>query len=154
MSNDAIDIRSQSVLLLQGCRRRKPGQIFAHVQGLLGCPLSGPACVKTRASGECAELFSPFPSAVLFLFNVIETKFLRASSTSEFSHRLGPFADIPQSLTHVRFTRWSPQRRRNRVGFGSNFADHPFPDTQVSHGRNCRQHMRHASTARATPEPR
>jgi hypothetical protein len=30
----------------------------------------------------------------------------------------------------------------------------PFPDTQVSHGRNCRQHMRHASTARATPEPR
>jgi hypothetical protein len=40
----------------------------------------GPGCVKTCASRECAELFSPFPpstataSAVLFPFNVIETK--------------------------------------------------------------------------------
>jgi hypothetical protein len=40
--------------------------------------------------------FLPFPlstataSAVLFLFNVIETNFLRASSTLEFSHRLDP----------------------------------------------------------------
>jgi hypothetical protein len=29
------------------------------------------------------------PRAVLFLFNVIETNFLRSSSTSEFSHSLG-----------------------------------------------------------------
>src|SRR6267378_5819631 len=55
-----------------------------------------PGCVKTCASRECAELFSPLSpstvtaSAILFLFNVIETKFLRASSTSEFSHSLDP----------------------------------------------------------------
>src|SRR5438128_7008693 len=45
-----------------------------------GAPTSGndhPGCVKTRASRECAELFSPLSpfdcaaSAVLFLFNVI-----------------------------------------------------------------------------------
>jgi hypothetical protein len=61
----------------------------------------GPAGVKTCASRECAELFSPFPvstataSAVLFLFNVIETNFLRASSTLEFSHRLGQVRKCP-----------------------------------------------------------
>src|SRR5258708_7737428 len=53
-----------------------------------------PACVKTCASRECAELFSPFllstvtASVVLFLINQIETNFLRVSSTSEFSHSL------------------------------------------------------------------
>src|SRR5258708_1894303 len=57
-------------------------------------------------------------SAVLFLFNVIETKFLCASSTSEFSHSLGqtrtlrlgcwisvlpPGRDMGRPLRHVRF---------------------------------------------------
>jgi hypothetical protein len=50
-----------------------------------------------RARAENAQnCFLPFllstmtASAVLFLFNVIETKFLRASSTWEFSHSLDP----------------------------------------------------------------
>ena len=65
--------------------------------------LQGPGCVKTCASRECAELFSPLSpstvtaSAILFLFNVIETKFLGASSTSEFSHSLDPKPTFPQT---------------------------------------------------------
>ena len=41
-------------------------------------------------------------SAILFLFNVIETKFLRASSTSEFSHSLDPTRTWPGNfaVTH------------------------------------------------------
>src|SRR5258705_2334228 len=66
-------------------------------------------CVKTRSSRECAELFSLFSSstvtarAVLFLFNVIETNFLRASSTSELSHSLGHFqtsSRVPARSVH------------------------------------------------------
>src|SRR5271155_5234576 len=72
-------------------------RIKAHRVGFRIGPTSGTGrgCVKTWATRECAELFSPFPpstataSAVLFLFNVIETKFLRESSASEFSHSLG-----------------------------------------------------------------
>src|SRR5258705_11499637 len=55
----------------------------------------GRGCVK-RARAENAQncflsfLFSTVTArAVLFLFNVIETNFLRASSASEFSHSLG-----------------------------------------------------------------
>ena len=65
----------------------------------------GPGCVKTCTRKECAELFSPFSlstvtaSTVLFLFNVIETKFLRASPTWEFSHSLGHLR--PKSTTQV-----------------------------------------------------
>jgi hypothetical protein len=48
---------------------------------------------KREALRDSASAVSPIRfttgTAVLFLFNVIETKFLRASSTSEFSHRLG-----------------------------------------------------------------
>jgi nucleoside-diphosphate-sugar epimerase len=40
---------------------------------------------------DIAGKVSPASNAVvLFLFNVIETKFLRASPTAEFSHRLDP----------------------------------------------------------------
>src|SRR5713226_8282113 len=65
-----------------------------------------PGCVKTCTSRECAELFSLFSSfdvtarAVLLLFNVIETNFLRASSTSEFSHSLCHIQTLP--LGHSR----------------------------------------------------
>ena len=79
-----------------------------------GC---GTACVKTCASRECAELFSPFScfdcdcQCCSFLFNVIETNFLRASSTLEFSHRLdtkrtslaGSVMSGPGSRTEVGF---------------------------------------------------
>src|SRR6266566_5314278 len=96
-------------------------------------PLRGPGCVKTCTSRECAELFSLFSSfdgdcqSGSFLFNVIETDFLRASPTSEFSHSLGPQArtsqpccgisvlppttDIERPRRHVRFVlnrHWRP----------------------------------------------
>src|SRR5229473_2249997 len=60
-----------------GCPRRR-SQIA--VESAAPADVSLPPIAATRATA----------SAVLFLFNVIETKFLRASSTSEFSHRLDP----------------------------------------------------------------
>src|SRR5882757_9194181 len=42
--------------------------------------------------------------AVLFLFNVIETNFLRASSASEFSHSLGSSTDLTAPKFDFRFT--------------------------------------------------
>jgi hypothetical protein len=57
-----------------------------------------PGYVETPTRGECAELFSLFSSfddpcrAVLFLFNVIETKVPRESSRSESPHSLDPQA--------------------------------------------------------------
>ncbi len=53
-------------------------------------------CENVRAQRMRRIVFSLVPpstataTAVLFLFNVIETKFLRASSTSESSHSLDP----------------------------------------------------------------
>src|SRR6266446_3678378 len=53
--------------------------------------------------------------AVLFLFNVIETNFLRASPTSEFSHSLDPERTSPCEAigtAHDHETRfWRPRRR-------------------------------------------
>ncbi len=50
-------------------------------------------CENVHERRMCRIVFSLFSTvtarAVLFLFNVIETNFLRASSTSEFSHSLG-----------------------------------------------------------------
>src|SRR5258705_3253702 len=55
----------------------------------------GRGCVKRARAENAQNCFLSFllstvtARAVLFLFNVIETNFLRASSTSEFSHSLG-----------------------------------------------------------------
>src|SRR5882724_4026256 len=43
--------------------------------------------------------------AVLFLFNVIETNFLRASPTSEFSHSLDPYRTFACKSQAVRIWR-------------------------------------------------
>jgi hypothetical protein len=41
------------------------------------------------------------PMLFFFLFNVIETNFLRASSTLEFSHRLDPNRELPFEIACV-----------------------------------------------------
>src|SRR5258708_2409113 len=85
---------------------RPPGSAGGYLLNLFTATSAvGPGCVKTCTRKECAELFSPFSlstvtaSTVLFLFNVIETKFLRASPTWEFSHSLGHLR--PKSTTQV-----------------------------------------------------
>src|ERR1700675_3504739 len=51
----------------------------------------------------------PLASAVVFLFNIIETKFLRASSSSEFSHSLG---QNRKSSMRAYVFRFAPESRR------------------------------------------
>src|SRR5260221_10520627 len=78
--------------VLQGGEQR-PNRM-AHLSSFAARRSSGSHPLKTRASRECAELFSPFSSfdcdcqCCSFLFNVIETTFLRASSASKYSHTL------------------------------------------------------------------
>src|SRR6266446_8029469 len=53
--------------------------------------------------------------AVLFLFNVIETNFLRASSTSEFSHGLGQKRRF-EPASHFRSTPSNGHRQNGATG--------------------------------------
>jgi hypothetical protein len=98
-------------------------------------------CVKTCTRRERAELFSlslPLPTvtgrSLLFLFNAIETNFLRASSTSEFLHSLGqkrkwpclngmsvlpPRADLVSPARHVRFVPKNEPASRERAARGA-----------------------------------
>jgi hypothetical protein len=87
----------------------------------------------SRRPFDCAA------SDVLFLFNVIETKFLCASSTSEFSHSLEPKATwrLLFVLSHMFFEAEQLERRhegrafiqhgQNRVsGLGRKHQDYPI----------------------------
>src|SRR5712672_3357845 len=81
------------------CKAQEPSLIDswrADSESLSMAPARNyPMCENVREE-NAQNCFLPFPpstttaSAVLFLFNVIETTFLRASSTSKYSHRLDP----------------------------------------------------------------
>jgi hypothetical protein len=72
------------------------------------CLLLTPACVKNVREQRMRRIvFSlllfglRLPMLFFFLFNVIETNFLRASSTLEFSHRLDPNRELPFEIACV-----------------------------------------------------
>jgi hypothetical protein len=93
-----------------------------------------------RARAENAQnCFLPFllstmtASAVLFLFNVIETKFLRASSTWEFSHSLDP---MPMDGDPSRIRTCNPYNSLKRKYPSGGFKLRPFVARVIRLGAN------------------